>query len=65
MMLPDVDSRLTSKSRFKRPETGTVPLFLQRPFLNASVVNGSFRKFVGRPRHVDENEWLASNGTYA
>ncbi|KAI9592252.1 Mob1/phocein [Syncephalis fuscata] len=55
-------SKLTSKTKSKRPDLpSSQPLFLQRPFVHASVANGSFRKFVGLPKYTDENEWLATN----
>ncbi|KAI9209408.1 Mob1/phocein, partial [Polychytrium aggregatum] len=36
-------------------------LFLEQPFVNATLVNGSLRKVCSLPRFVDSNEWLAVN----
>jgi len=38
------------------------PLFLSPPFIDASLVEGSFKKIVVLPKYVDEDEWLAVNG---
>ncbi|CAG8447484.1 10992_t:CDS:2 [Ambispora leptoticha] len=37
------------------------PLFLSPPFVNASLVKGSFKTIVVLPKYVDEDEWLAVN----
>ncbi|KAI8816831.1 Mob1/phocein [Fimicolochytrium jonesii] len=37
------------------------PLWLNHPFVEATLVNGSLRKVVALPRYVDVNEWLAVN----
>ncbi|CAJ0755542.1 11553_t:CDS:2, partial [Entrophospora sp. SA101] len=37
------------------------PLFLSPPFIDASLVEGSFKKIVVLPKYVEEDEWLAVN----
>jgi MOB kinase activator 1 len=37
------------------------PIFLNQPFVSASLVNGSFKKLVQCPEYMDLNEWLAAN----
>lgn len=44
---------------FRKPSKKSF-LFLQDPFLKATLVNGSFRKITALPSGVDLNEWLAS-----
>jgi MOB kinase activator 1 len=36
-------------------------LFLQEPFVSATLVNGSFIKISALPQGVDRSEWLAAN----
>ncbi|RIB04449.1 maintenance of ploidy protein mob2 [Gigaspora rosea] len=52
-------SKKTQKSN--RPRTSQRPLFLSPPFIDASLVDGSFKKIVVLPKYVDEDEWLAVN----
>ncbi|CAG8719584.1 4959_t:CDS:2, partial [Dentiscutata heterogama] len=49
----------TQKSN--RARTSQRPLFLSPPFIDASLVDGSFKKIVVLPKYVDEDEWLAVN----
>ncbi|CAG8728333.1 15748_t:CDS:2, partial [Cetraspora pellucida] len=44
-----------------RARTNPRPLFLSPPFIDASLVDGSFKKIVVLPKYVDEDEWLAVN----
>jgi len=37
------------------------PLFISPPFIDASLVEGSFKKIVQLPKYVNEDEWLAVN----
>lgn len=47
---------------FKRKkDIGSKPLFLNQPFVSASLVNGNFKKLVQCPEFMDPNEWLATN----
>ncbi|CAG8738357.1 4209_t:CDS:2 [Dentiscutata erythropus] len=52
-------SKKTQKSN--RARTNQRPLFLSPPFIDASLVDGSFKKIVVLPKYVDEDEWLAVN----
>ncbi|CAG8803464.1 12797_t:CDS:2 [Gigaspora margarita] len=52
-------SKKTQKSN--RARTSQRPLFLSPPFIDASLVDGSFKKIVVLPKYVDEDEWLAVN----
>lgn len=55
-----------SKKNTQRSRTRTTPisrpLFLSKPFIDASLVEGSFKKIVVLPKYVDVDEWLAVNG---
>lgn len=49
--------RLSPKPR-KQNSTAELPAFAEEPHCSASLVKGSFLKFVARPPYVDELEWL-------
>ncbi|CAB4397568.1 hypothetical protein RhiirA5_150949 [Rhizophagus irregularis] len=53
------------KKNTQRSRTRTTPisrpLFLSKPFIDASLVEGSFKKIVVLPKYVDVDEWLAVN----
>ncbi|CAH1760460.1 1997_t:CDS:2 [Entrophospora sp. SA101] len=52
-----------SKKNTIRSRTTPVsrPLFLSQPFIDATLVEGSFKKIVVLPKHVNEDEWFAVN----
>jgi hypothetical protein len=52
--------RSTQRSRRTTPTSR--PLFLSKPFIDATLVEGSFKKIVVLPKYVDVDEWLAVNG---
>ncbi|CAG8529782.1 4402_t:CDS:2 [Ambispora gerdemannii] len=52
--------RTKSRGSAKTPSSSR-PLFLSPPFVNASLVKGSFKTIVVLPKYVDEDEWLAVN----
>ena len=51
-----------SSARNRRATPSSRPLFLSKPFIDASLVEGSFKKIVVLPKYVDVDEWLAVNG---
>ncbi|CAG8579371.1 7152_t:CDS:2 [Racocetra fulgida] len=69
--LPRTSTRHDARSRFMSLiadetlqtiiRTNPRPLFLSPPFIDASLVDGSFKKIVVLPKYVDEDEWLAVN----
>ncbi len=46
------------------PQGPDTPLFLTRPYCDATLVSGSLKRLVELPTFVDLNEWLAINGTH-
>ena len=42
--------------------SGTKPLYLCSPFVDAALVTGNFKTIVMLPKYVDVMEWVACNG---